>query len=78
MVQKFHESLQISIEVNFLVKNFVITLNFRDSMLPHPFSASALYPWLTFKLFCEQNFRDLEVNHEIHESIVPWKFGAMR
>ena len=27
--------------------------------------------------FCEQNFRDLEVNHEIHENIVPQKFGAI-
>ena len=37
MVQKFHELLQISAKVNFRDKNFVITLNFRDSMLAHPF-----------------------------------------
>ena len=37
MVQKFRESLQISIKVNFRDKNFVITLNFRDSMLTRPF-----------------------------------------
>ena len=37
MVQKFCESLQISVKVNFRDKNFVITLNFRDLMLTHPF-----------------------------------------
>ena len=28
--------------------------------------------------FCEQNFCDLEVNHEIHENIVPQTFGVIR
>ena len=37
MVQKFCESLQISVKVNFRDKNFVITLNFHDSMLTLPF-----------------------------------------
>ena len=39
MAQKFRESLQIGTKVNFHDKNFVITLNFRDSMLTRPFSA---------------------------------------
>ena len=37
MVQKFRESLQISVKVNFRDKNFMITLNLRDSMLTRPF-----------------------------------------
>ena len=37
MVQKFRESLQIGVRVNFRDKNFVITLNFRDSMMTRPF-----------------------------------------
>ena len=37
MVQKFREPLQIGVEVNFRDKNFVITWNFRDSMLTRPF-----------------------------------------
>ena len=37
MVQNFRKSLQISVKVNFRDKNFVITLNFRDSMLTHSF-----------------------------------------
>ena len=28
--------------------------------------------------FCEENFRDQKSNHEIHENIVPRKFGAIR
>ena len=28
--------------------------------------------------FCEENFRDYKSNHEIHENIVPRKFGAIR
>ena len=28
--------------------------------------------------FCEENFRDQNSNHEIHENIVPRKFGAIR
>ena len=44
MVQKVRESLEISVKVNFRDKNFVITLNFRDSMLPRPFfSERAIY-----------------------------------
>ena len=27
--------------------------------------------------FCEENFRDQRSNHEIHENIVPRKFGAI-
>ena len=27
--------------------------------------------------FCEENFRDQKSNHEIHENIVPRKFGAI-
>ena len=37
MVQKFCESLQIGIEVNFRDKNFIITLNFHVSMLTRPY-----------------------------------------
>ena len=28
--------------------------------------------------FCEENFRDQKPNHEIHENIVPRKFGAIQ
>ena len=37
MVQKFRKTLQIGVELNFRDKNFVITCNFGDSMLTHPF-----------------------------------------
>ena len=37
IVQKVHESFQISVKVNFRAKNFVITLNFHDLMLTLPF-----------------------------------------
>jgi len=43
-VQKFCESLQISVKENFCDKNFAITSNFCDSMLAHPFfSEHAIY-----------------------------------
>ena len=50
MVQNFRESLQISVKVNFRDKNFVITLNFRDSMLTRPFFSKhaivvKIYTW---------------------------------
>ena len=45
---------------------------------PAHFPANALYSSHTFKLFCEQNFCDLKVNHEIHKNIVPRKFGNIR
>ena len=50
MVQKFRESIQISIKVNFCDKNFTITLNFRDSMLTRPFFSECaievkIYSW---------------------------------
>ena len=43
MVQKFRESFQISVKVNFHDKNFVITLNFLIQCCPAHFSASGLY-----------------------------------
>jgi len=45
MVQKFREYLKISFKVNFRDKNFVITLNFRDSTLPHPFFSEHATSW---------------------------------
>ena len=42
------------------------------------FSASVLYRPPRDLHFYELNFRDLKVNHEIHENIVPREFGAIR
>ena len=45
---------------------------------PAHFPVSALHRPPRDLQFREYNFRDLEVNHEIHENIVPQKFGAIR
>ena len=69
---KIHESLQISVEVNFHDKNFVI--NFRDSMLPCPFfSKCTIYPPrdMCSNYFVNKIFHDLDINREVHENIVP-------
>ena len=68
MVQKFRESLQISIKVN---------LNFCDSILSRPFSPSMLYSPLR-DMRSNYFMNKIEVNHESHENIVPRKFGAIR
>ena len=48
MVQKFCESLQISVKVNFRAKNFVITLNFRDLMLTRLFFSECVIEAKTY------------------------------
>ena len=35
-------------------------------------------PTMSILNFCEENFHDQKSNHEIHENIVPRKFGAIR
>ena len=56
MVQKFHESLQIGIKVNFRDKNFMIALNFRDSMLTRPFFSERA---IVAKISWIPDFKDL-------------------
>ena len=78
MIQKFRESLQISVKVNFRDKNFVITLNFRDLYCPTYFLASTLYSpphdmrssYFVNKIFV--------TSRKIYKNIVPRKFGAIR
>ena len=72
---KFHES---NVEVIFRDKNFVITSNFLDSVLSHPFFSEHTRRPPRDLQFCEKNFRDLHVNHEIYENIVLQKLGAIR
>ena len=62
MVQKFRESLQIGVKVNFRDKNFVITLYFRDSMLTRPFfSERAIVAKIYSRtdIFSDPDFKDL-------------------
>ena len=66
MVQKFSETAENQMNVNFRDKNFVIAPIFRDSRCDTP----------TIKNV--PNFRDPKSNHENHKNIVPRKFGAIR
>ena len=83
MYQKVVVSVPYSSKFSWF-KNFVnlsklvLKYIFMIQCCPTYFPASALYRPPHDLQFCEYNFRDLKVNHEIHENIVPRKFRAIR
>ena len=65
VAQNFHEMLKFAKNINFHGKIFVIAA----------IRAVGANSLMNFR---EKYFRELRANHEIHENIIPRKFGAIR